>query len=423
MTKVFKFGGVSVANAAGIQNVAHILSTQADNNTIVVISAMGKTTNALERLTHAYLSGQDTTPEFTTLAQLHLRTAQELFGANENAMAKVEALLDELQTKLQTEASENPDYEYDQIVSFGELLSTTICSLYFNHANLPCTWTDARLLIRTNNTFREGQVDWAISEKKIRTLLEQPRQGFLLTQGFLGGTAEGATTTLGREGSDYSAAIFAYAANAESVTIWKDVAGLLNADPKVFEHTVKLNTISYAEATELAFYGASVIHPKTLKPLQNKGIPLYVKSFLHPEDEGSIIGNFHHHQDVPSYILKRNQVLISVSPKDFSFMQEHQLSTLFSLFARFGIKINLMQSSALSFSVCGEDYFHKLPQLIEALQNDFMVRYNEHMELLTIRHYVHTSTGRELVGDRPVFMEQRNRITWQMVMEEENSSK
>jgi aspartate kinase len=331
---------------------------------------------------------------------------------------ETEKLFGRLEHYLQQEPSDNFDFEYDQIVSFGELFSTRMLSAYLEKLHVSHEWLDARRLVRTDNHYREGAVDWAKTERKIQKHLQEHYPNgvdrLLLTQGFIAGTPEKFSITLGREGSDYSAAIFAHALHAESVTIWKDVEGLLNADPKFIPDAVRLERIPYREAIELAYYGASVIHPKTIKPLQNKNIPLYVKSFLHPEGPGSVIHSFKEYQSVPCFIRKTNQVLLSIFSKDFSFIAEENLSTIFALFALFNVKINVMQNSAISFSVC-VDAKSTLPQLIEELQTEFAVRYNENVELLSIRHYAEDSLA-PFVKGRKVMMEQRSRSMLQVVL-------
>ena len=418
--KVYKFGGASIKNAENIRNVVHILQSQADAPLLVVVSALGKTTNRLEELVRAFV---ENCPEkqalFDGIKQEHWQILCELMPADtEVHAAEVLRQFALLESYLQREPGENFDFEYDQIVSFGEILSTKIVSAYLQYVGIDHEWMDARRLVCTDNHYREGLVDWKKTERKIQHHLQShyPHglDRLLLTQGFIAGTPEKFAVTLGREGSDYSAAIFAYALQAESVTIWKDVEGLLNADPKLFPNAVRLSEIPYREAIELAYYGASVIHPKTIKPLQNKSIPLYVKSFLHPEGEGSLIRQVDSFKAIPCYIWKKRQVLISIFSKDFSFIAEENLSTIFALFAFFGVKINLMQNSAISFSVCVDDK-DSIPQLIEELQTEFAVRYNENVELLSIRHYKEDSAAPFIEGRR-VMMEQRSRSMLQMVL-------
>ena len=418
--KIFKFGGASIKDAQGIRNVAGILEKYAAEPTVVVISALGKTTNRLESLASAFFENRaEMRTLFESVRDEHRAILKELVGENYAAYAlETEKLFSRLEQYLQQEHSDNYDFEYDQIVSYGELFSTRIVSAYLDSRGIPNEWADARRLVRTNNHYREGEVDWVKTERHIQKHLQDHYPNgldrLLLTQGFIAGTPEKFSITLGREGSDYSAAIFAHALHAESVTIWKDVEGLLNADPKVFPDAVKLERIPYREAIELAYYGASVIHPKTIKPLQNKNIPLYVKSFLHPEEPGSVIHSFKEYQSVPCFIRKTNQVLLSIFSKDFSFIAEENLSTIFALFALFNVKINVMQNSAISFSVC-VDAKSTLPQLIEELQTEFAVRYNENVELLSIRHYAADSLAPYVKG-RKVMMEQRSRSMLQVVL-------
>lgn len=419
--KVFKFGGASVKDAESVKNVARILNMYGGEPLLVVVSAMGKTTNLLEKLVDAYFASQEDAVH-DVLIQLknnHESIINELFDdKNSKIYTDFNNLYSNLIEYMEEPSSENYDYEYDQIVSYGELMSTTIVAAYLQQTGLAAMWQDARRLIRTNNTYREGIIDWERTQSKIQRkivpLYTEGEPAIVVTQGFIGGTSEGLTTTLGREGSDFSAAVFAYSMDAESVTIWKDVDGLLNADPKQFANTVKLDQISYQEAIELAYYGASIIHPKTLKPLQNKNIPLYVKSFVHPQAEGSVIGNFKKVTQVPCYICKKNQVLISIMPKDFSFIAEENLSTIFALVAHFGVKMNLMQNSAISFSIC-VDNRQSISSLIEELQTEFYVKYNTDIELYTIRHYDNDSIL-AITRNRKVLLEQKNRLTVQYVV-------
>ncbi len=419
--KIFKLGGASSYNAQGINNITNILRDFFDKNIIVIFSAIGKTTNDLEKLTTAFFNNSDDTHTlYEEIVTKHNDIMSELFdNSDKEAIADINYQFHLLKNYLNKTSSENYDFEYDQIVSFGEIIASKIISYYMSKQKLANTWLDARKLIITNNNYREGEVNWKKTEKKIQKAINHllsasTEKQLIVTQGFISGTTEGITTTLGREGSDFSAAIFAYSTNAEDVTIWKDVDGLLNADPKQFIDTVKLDKIPYYEAIELAYYGASVIHPKTLKPLQNKNIPLYVKSFIHPKDSGSIIHNFKQKKTIPCYIKKCNQMLFSISPKDFSFIAEENLSTIFAIFAFFGFKINLMQNSALSFSVC-VDYRNNWQELIEELQTEFYVKYNKNVELLTIRHYDENSLASK-IKDKKIILEQRNRTTLQVIL-------
>lgn len=416
--KVFKFGGASVKDAPAIENLYQIMRLYPDDTVVVVISAMGKTTNFLEKVLEAYHQRPEEVPALVDeLQRQHEQVAEQLVPDPGSIVDSLRQLFRQLRERLSCAPSQNYDFDYDQIVSFGELLSTTLISGYLNIAGIPNTWLDARRVIRTDSTFREGRVDWETSARQIQDAVAA---GFgkgrvVLTQGFIGGTAENLTTTLGREGSDYSAAIIAHSLDAESVTIWKDVPGLLNADPKRFPDAVKLDRIPYEEALELTFYGASVIHPKTLKPLQNKQIPLYVKSFFHPENEGSVITNCRLSTGVPSYILKDGQVLLTLFPKDFSFMGVENLSDVFTQLANYRVKINMMQNSALSLSICTDNVGERLKKCVDALKKRYKVKYNDPVQLITIRHHTPESVEKA-VGDRKVLMRQTSRATIQFVV-------
>ncbi len=416
--KVFKFGGASVKDAAAIENLYHILQRFPNDHLVVVISAMGKSTNFLEKVLKAYYQQPNAVPILVAqLEQQHLEVAQELLPEADLMRERLDSLFCQLRERLSVAPSSNYDFDYDQIVSFGELLSTTLISEYLNLKGMKNSWLDTRRLVRTDATYREGRVDWKTSCRQIksRTAAQFQHERILLTEWFKGGAAENLTTTLGREGSDFSAAIMAYALEAESVTIWKDVAGLLNADPKRFEDTVKLDRIPYEEAVELAYYGASIIHPKTLKPLQNKQIPLYVRSFFHPDEEGSVITSCPLSMEVPSYIVKEEQWLISISPRDFSFIAVDNLSDIFAVLSQFRIRINMMQNSALSFSVCTDSDSDRVMACIEALRDQFRVKYNAQVQLITIRHYTDESVNKMLRG-REVLLRQASRTTIQFVV-------
>ena len=416
--KVFKFGGASVKDAPAIENLYQIMRLYPDDIVVVVISAMGKTTNFLEKVLEAYHQRPEEVPALVDeLQRQHEQVAEQLVPDPGSIVDSLRQLFRQLRERLSCAPSQNYDFDYDQIVSFGELLSTTLISGYLNIAGIPNTWLDARRVIRTDSTFREGRVDWETSARQIQDAVAAGfgKDRVVLTQGFIGGTAENLTTTLGREGSDYSAAIIAHSLDAESVTIWKDVPGLLNADPKRFPDAVKLERIPYEEALELTFYGASVIHPKTLKPLQNKQIPLYVKSFFHPENEGSVITNCRLSTGVPSYIVKDGQVLLTLFPKDFSFMGVENLSDVFTQLANYRVKINMMQNSALSLSICTDNVGERLKKCVDALKKRYKVKYNDPVQLITIRHHTPESVEKA-VGDKKVLMRQTSRATIQFVV-------
>lgn len=420
--EVYKFGGASVKGAEAVRHVAQILARE-QGPKVLVFSAMGKTTNALEGLLNAFYRHEaDRTEAFKTLMARHIEVLQALFEPESESYVLVQRLLKEkfeqLYQRLLEVAALPYDQAYDQIVSFGERLSTLLIVHYLQERGLPVKAIDAAGLIRTDSRYREANVLWEPTVRQIRAavlpLLEQGT--WVLTQGFIGGDAQGHTTTLGREGSDYSAAILAHSIDARQMTIWKDVPGVLNADPKYFANTCKLAHISYSDATELAYFGASVIHPKTIKPLQNKHIPLYVRSFVQPEEPGTWVGlDDVEYTVVPSYIFKPNQILLSIYPKDFSFIEEVRLARIFELLASHGMKVNMMQNSALSFSVCLDAARGSFPDLLRALSAEFDCVYNEGADLVTVRHYTQEVIDR-IVGGRDVLLEQRTRHTIQLVV-------
>lgn len=417
--KVFKFGGASVKDANAVRNVAEILNRFSSERLLVVISAMGKTTNALETVVKAWQNRQKSAFDtaIQTIKDYHFAIVADLFENNDlDTKREIELIFAEIERKFEQAFSDNFDFEYDQIVSLGEVISTKIVAMYLQSLNQNALWSDARQLIRTDRTFRNGNVAWQETEKLIADFIQNHSEQIIITQGFVGHTPENLTTTLGREGSDYTAGIFAYCTNAQDVTIWKDVPGMLNADPKYFSNTVKLNQISYKEAIELAYYGASVIHPKTLKPLQNKSIPLYVKSFLSPDEDGTSIHESTLNDDkIASYIFKKNQILISVMPTDFSFIAESSLQTIFQCLTQENVTINLMQNSAVSFSFLVDAEKVNLKKLIGTLSKHFKVKYNENLELVTIRHYNDTIT-QEITHGRTQLMTQADRQTIRIVL-------
>lgn len=420
--KVYKFGGASVVNAEGVKNAAKIID-QHSGDLVVVVSAMGKMTNALEEIVKAYVQNLKTIKSLCDqFFDYHQRIISDLKLSAE-AQKSIKDIRSQMQLKLQAPPTDNYDYDYDQIVSYGEIFSSAILSEYLTKTGIENTWADARNLVRTDNLYREAKIIWDKTTELIQNAWQKAKQAtpekrtLLITQGFIGHTAERNATTLGREGSDFSAAIFAYALQAESVTIWKDVPGMLNADPKYFSDAVKLKRISYKEAIELAYYGASVIHPKTIKPLQNKNIILYIKSFLHPQEEGTTIdASTFSDSLVPSFIFKENQVLISFVQRDFSFIVEENLSELFSVFSKAGARINMMQNSAINFSICMDYDEEKLQLIREACAQDYEVLYNKPCELVTIRHYDNETIGRLAIGKK-ILLEQKSRSTARMVLQ------
>jgi aspartate kinase len=420
--QVFKFGGASVKDAEGVKNVAEVLKQFPNQKIAVVVSAMGKTTNSLERLAKAFFyKTENADIILEEIKKYHVDICHHLFANSSHPIfIELENTFVELYWAIEDEPTHSFDFEYDQIVSMGEVISTKIISAYLNDVGLQNKWVDARGLIQTDNSYREGKVDFELTETLIKRDLLPVFNSFnsIVTQGFIGGTSENFTTTLGREGSDYTASILAYCLNADNVTIWKDVPGVLNADPKWFSHTKKIDQLSYHDAIELTYYGATVIHPKTIKPLQNKNIPLHVKSFLKPKEEGTIIKDGEKRLNIPSYIFKIDQVLISIQPKDFSFIAEDNLSDIFDLFSKHGVKINLMQLSAISFSVCCDHDIIKIEALVNDLQTQFKVLYNSGLELMTVRYYTQETID-TLTLNKVILLEQRSRYTVQMVMKNE----
>jgi aspartate kinase len=413
---VFKFGGASVKNAEAIQNVSKILSLYSTEKRLVVISAMGKTTNALEEIVQALWEKNASTYKYLVeeTYNFHLKILNQLFKEQHYAVhQEVESVFDFLRNKIDQPISDNFDFEYDQIVSLGEILSTLIVDAYLREEGHLSIWADARKLIRTDRQYRDSNVDWSKTQELIneRLIPLYKSAKLVVTQGFIGHTSEGFTTTLGREGSDYTAGILAYCTDAKSVTIWKDVPGMLNADPKWFDDTVKLEQISFKEAIELAYYGASVIHPKTIKPLQNKQISLYVKSFIDPSAAGTVIqSSMDYDHLIPSFIFKLDQVLFSITPKDFSFIVEENLSDIFETLSKSGIKINLMQNSALSFSFAVDQQKINIEKVLNLFKDKYEVKFNANLELITIRHY-DAATISKMIHNKTVLIEQKTRQT------------
>lgn len=414
--KVYKFGGASVKDADGVRNVIKVLEETGHAETLVVVSAMGKMTNAMEKVVEAYFKDRDAVPAFLgEVVDFHREIALELFQDRGHPIHdRLDTLFEEVRGFLAWNKSPKYAFVYDQVVGYGELLSTAIVSAYMAQAGIDNQWLDVRTLIKTDSGYREAQVNWERTQREVAQRVDLTKLN--ITQGFLGSDENNFTTTLGREGSDYTAAILAYCLDAESVTIWKDVPGVLNADPRNFKETQLLDLISYREAIELAFYGASVIHPKTLQPLQGKEIPLLVKSFLHPRDKGTTVGKgVGIVPMVPCFIVKRNQVLLKLSTLDFSFIVEESISELFKLFHEHRLKVDLIQNSAISFSVCLDNKFNGLQPLLQALGQRFKVVCHEDVSLYTIRHFDEDSV-RSLQNGRSVLVEQRGRETVQLVV-------
>lgn len=413
--QVFKFGGASVKDASGVKNVASVLQKIGYRNTLIVVSAMGKTTNALELVIKNYFENKaELQSSLQEVKKYHNEILLDLYD-NENQLVfkKITAIFDELNSFFKSNKSPDYNFVYDQVIGYGELVSTLIISEYLNTIGIKNNWIDVREQIKTDNYYRRANVNWDETQRLITANFNKSILN--ITQGFLGSDPNNFTTTLGREGSDYTAAIYAYCLNAESVTIWKDVPGVLNADPRYFENAQLLNKISYREAIELAFYGASVIHPKTLQPLQGKEIPLFVKSFLNPEAPGTRIGkNITLDPMVPCFIVKKNQVLISLSSLDFSYIVEENISEIFNLLHLYKMKVDVIQNSAISFSVCVDNIYDNLDKLLHHLKAKFKVTCHENVSLYTIRHYNEAAIN-QIEEGKTVLLKQLTQETVQVV--------
>lgn len=414
--RIFKFGGASVKDADGAKNLVKVLKEVGYENTLLVLSAMGKTTNAMEKIVNSYFDDKNgLSSAVQEVIEYHNTILLELFKNEKHSVfEKVKILFDEVQGFLVWNKSPNYNFVYDQVVGYGELVSTTILSAYLNEVGIKNSWLDVRNFIKTDNSYRDAVVNWEKTQQSISNGVDKNQ--LYITQGFLGSDDNNFTTTLGREGSDYTAAIFAYCLNANSVTIWKDVPGVLNADPRYFEEAQLLNKISYREAIELAFYGASVIHPKTLQPLQRKEIPLLVKSFINPKGKGTTVGKGTTLEpQVPCYIMKKDQVLMRLSSLDFSFIVENSISELFKMLHDHKMKVDLIQNSAISFSVCVDNKFGQLQELLNLLKGRFNVVCHEGVSLYTIRHF-NADAIDSLQNGKEILLEQRANETVQLVV-------
>lgn len=421
--KVFKFGGASLETIERIQQVGRIIQSYSGDQLLVVISAMGKTTNDLEKVAqNFYMRKREIASQLLyNVEKYHLEIAEKLLGTQEhNLFIQLQQFFTEAEWTLGEKPLRQYDYYYDQIVGLGELLSTAIVSAYFNEAGVHNIWLDVRDVFRTDDNFRDANIDWEVTQRQVneKVLPLFNSTGIVITQGFIGSTDQNESVTLGREGSDFSAAVFANLLNAESQTIWKDVEGLKNADPKLFQNTVNIPEIAFNEVIEMAYYGAQVIHPKTIKPLQNKDIPLYVKCFLDKDLPGTVIrGDVDSKTLPPIIVLKKNQVFITITSRDFAFITEDKISEIYEIFHAQKIKINLTQNGAISFSCCIDNNPEKIELLIKALHEAFKISYNEGLELLTVRHY-RNGLGLldELTKGRTILLEQRSDNTVQMVI-------
>jgi aspartate kinase len=420
--QVYKFGGASVKDAAAVRNVGSILKDNNFNEKVVVISAMGKTTNELENVVNLYYASKsEWEVALQDIFDKHLAIINDLYEGidSQKAIADLKAIIDNAAAFLKGNQSRNYNYIYDQIVSIGEFISTTIVSGYANSIGLANTLLDVKQVLFTDNAYTEGVVDFKKTEKAIADTVNQlVKSGFVITQGFVGSSPEGFAVTLGREGSDYTASIFAYSLNAERMTVWKDVEGIMNADPKEYPEATFLSELTFHEAIEMTYYGASVIHPKTIKPIQNKNIPLEVRSFVHSGKRGSVISANANTNFLPPIIIwKRQQVLLSFSAKDFSFIAEEHLSKVFSTFAENRLRINMMQNAAISFSIAVDFKKEKIENVMEQLQNDFSITRNDQLSLLTIRHF-NQGIIDKLTKDKDVLIRQISRTTIQLLMRE-----
>ena len=414
--KIFKFGGASVKDAEGVRNLLKVLKTVDYNNTVIVISAMGKTTNSLEKVVDSYLKKNKYLGEYLfEIENFHQIIATSLFDSELSRISSlIKNIFKDLKIFLSTNKSQEYSFIYDQIVCYGEILSTTIIHNFLASNQINSIWLDAREYIKTDSYYRDSKLDWDITIQKIKS--EIKNNNTYITQGFIASDSNNFTTTLGREGSDYSASIFAYALNATEVTIWKDVAGVLNADPRYFSETTLLDYISYREAIELAFYGASVIHPKTLQPLQRKEIPLYVKSFLNPKAKGTTIKKESFlTPSIPCFILKQNQIFLRLSSLDFSFIIEDNISDIFKLLHLYQMRVELIQNSAISFSVCITNKYDRLNELVSQLKHRFKVEVNNNVSLYTIRHFDQKAIEKIKKNKKKIILEQRTQDTIQFI--------
>ena len=410
--KIFKFGGASVKDADSVKNVLRVLSIQGFERCLIVVSAMGKTTNALERVVEFYFNKSDYQQDIAKIKEEHIQIAKGLFNENHHVFSEIKLFFDDIESFLRRNKSPNYNFVYDQVVTCGEMISSKILSVYLSDNEMGNQWLDARDFIKTDTNYREGVVNWEDTERNISQL---DKAKTYVTQGFIGSDENNFTVSLGREGSDYSAAIFAYCLDAKDMTIWKDVPGVMTGDPRKFENVELLSNISYEEAIEMAYYGASVIHPKTLQPLKQKSIPFFVKSFINPEKAGTKIGISTENQLLESYILKENQVLMRISTRDFSFIAEDHISFIFRELAKRNIKVSLMQNSAISLALCLEDKFNNVDELEAELEQDFNTEIVKNVSLFTIRN-ARLENLDKLYEGKNVLLEQITKTTVQMII-------
>ena len=409
--KVFKFGGASVKDASSVKNVGIVLKSEGFDNCLLVVSAMGKTTNELEVTIDKYIKKEDYLAEISAIKDKHIQIANEIFDKDHLVFQEIKNIFNGLEKFLAQNISKDYNFIYDQVVSLGELISSKILSLYLNEIGFSNEFLDARKYIKTDNNYRDGIVNWKKTEENISVLNNDKSY---VTQGFIASDYNEDTITLGREGSDYSAAIFAYCLDAEALTIWKDVPGVMTGDPRKFENTTLLSNISYEEAIEMAYYGASIIHPKTLQPLKRKNIPFYVKSFLKPSEKGTKVSVTDENLQEETYILKENQNLMHISTKDFSFIAENHISFIFNLLSKYKIKVSLMQNSAISLALCLEDSFKNIEQLKDSLADQFNVEVRESVSLFTVRN-TNLTNIEKFYKNKDILLEQISRRTLQIV--------
>ena len=413
MNSIYKFGGSSLKNAANIKLVTKIISENKEDDMVIVFSAMGKVTNMLEEVVNSYFNKQKKVRNLLKkVRDFHVSLANQLFNKNDKVFDEINNLIVEIEWVIDDDPTDNYSYYYDQIVAIGELLSTKIMSAFLHKNDIINHWTDIRDIVRTDDSYRNAKIHW---NDTMRFACKNLKSGIVVTQGFIGSTSENNTTTLGREGSDFTAAILAYCLNAKKVIIWKDVPGLMNADPAIFDQTQLFTHISYDEAIELAFFGAKVIHPKTIQPLKKKLIPLQIKSFYNSNEKGTIISKISNQNiDVESYIVKENQILISISARDLTFVVENHISQIFSILSKNLVEVNLMQNSAVSFSVCVDNDKFKIPKTINELKSFFRVVYNDNLILYTIKNYNKRSLEK-LINKNNIILQQKSRTTLQLI--------
>tara|TARA_B100000161_G_scaffold182053_1_gene131267 strand:+ start:1662 stop:2912 length:1251 start_codon:yes stop_codon:yes gene_type:complete len=413
MNSIYKFGGSSLKNAANIKLVTKIISENKEDDMVIVFSAMGKVTNMLEEVVNSYFNKQKKVRNLLKkVRDFHVSLANQLFNKNDKVFDEINNLIVEIEWIIDDDPTDNYSYYYDQIVAIGELLSTKIMSAFLHKNDIINHWTDIRDIVRTDDSYRNAKIHW---NDTMRFACKNLKSGIVVTQGFIGSTSENNTTTLGREGSDFTAAILAYCLNAKKVIIWKDVPGLMNADPAIFDQTQLFTHISYDEAIELAFFGAKVIHPKTIQPLKKKLIPLQIKSFYNSNEKGTIISKISNQNiDVESYIVKENQILISISARDLTFIVENHISQIFSILSKNLVEVNLMQNSAVSFSVCVDNDKFKIPKTINELKSFFRVVYNDNLILYTIKNYNKRSLEK-LINKNNIILQQKSRTTVQLI--------